>query len=258
MNTSELKDRIESAAYLRIEISPVRHIADRLQTNDALDKAISASNVSLRGWPFPRFPDSEAQRAYSANFVECWTEFQEILELWRFYKSAQFAGLFRCRELGQDWQVKLRDFAEVDEAGASGYLSHKGLIFSVTEAYELASRLAKDLQLTDGVRVHFALNNANGYALSSGDGGRPLFSGINESRSIPVGRDYTFSEIATRNRHLALEAVSQIFRNFSVAIRPDVLRQIQDELYALKLGEDGSNGKRSTYEWDDDQAQSDE
>lgn len=74
------------------------HLIPRKEIQGILEK----SAVSLRGWSFPHMPrrdDAHSMRPYSiGNGIEFYTDWEDILEFFRFYESGQFLGRFVLTE----------------------------------------------------------------------------------------------------------------------------------------------------------------
>ena len=248
MDAKEIRQLIIAEPHHRIEIRPQTYNANRIESTIELELSITQLSVSLRGWSLPHIPGERANIVHTDSYIECWADYDWIREVWRFYKSSQFVGLFRLHDLKPEWQVQLRERSYVIDDDVKGFLNVLGIVYQITEIHELASRLARHFQLLEGVYVLYELKGISDFALSTDDIRRSVGGNIYRATTIKIEKEYGFAEIANRNRHKALEAVAEVFAHFGVTIRPDVLRQMQDDLYALRMG--GNERERDqSYDW---------
>ncbi|MGZ5095231.1 MAG: AlbA family DNA-binding domain-containing protein, partial [Burkholderiales bacterium] len=173
------KEDVEVARMPRfvVRIAPERYEGHRL-TIARCREIVLTSQVRIGGWSFPY---ASSDRIGSAgNFVH-----QEIalslmsahVEQWRFFRSGQFA--FRAllpESVNESFQSDAHDEIERYVVRGRqlahpipGFVSFMRLIYRVTEAYVFAARLAQAVPFEDRLKIEFALENVEHWALASGD-----------------------------------------------------------------------------------------
>jgi hypothetical protein len=136
-------------------------------------EVINATKVSLRGWDYPHLSRKEGQSGSGNNWIASWTEFMNHIEYWRFYQSAQFIHLFAVREaLASDWRAQLQKAAAFhayesrDWSKVPGYFSLLNVLYTVTEIFEFASRLAQRGVYAGSVVLTLELKGIRGFILT--------------------------------------------------------------------------------------------
>jgi len=222
---SDLTTAIRSRGYWRVDIRPADYVPDRLP-HPALKPTLERTAVRLRGWDFPHLEQRTERRGN--NWIGGETEWNQIREAWRFYRSGQFVYL---RGFIEDWiepdRLQLgRIPRDVPSLGVGDAL------FTISEICEFASRLSVTEAGADQMRVEIDLRNA---------AGRILY--VDDQRRMPMDNQYSFhddtltaavsisrGDVAGRSRELALDAASDIFGRFGWHPDPALLQGQQDEL----------------------------
>jgi hypothetical protein len=186
-------DKVKAEPYYSVRFQPGTPLDLSLERTVEL---VNKSAVRLRGWDLPYYDAKTSVR--DQRYVGSHIDWQRHVELWRMYRSGQFVYFGAPWDLAMDSQERLRQefdryvLAERSQkATISGLLSFVGMIYSVTEFYLFAARLAKALE-TRSVRLDVSLKNVENWALVSGEVGVPWFS-FYASRTTRV--DYTESDI---------------------------------------------------------------
>ncbi len=170
--------RIKSGPYYSVRCQPARPLDISLQRCDEL---IKENAVRLRGWDFPHYDYQGLIR--DQKYVAGHVDWENHVELWRMYRSGQFVYFGSPWDLAMDWQAKLRKEFEHSALTANqvqkdeivGFFSFVGVIYSVTEFFVFAARLAKALE-TPGIALGVSVKNAENWALVSGEPGVWLHS----------------------------------------------------------------------------------
>jgi hypothetical protein len=169
---NEILSLIAKEPYYSVRIAPTRAL-EPVTLREA-KRVVGDNAVRLRGWDFPHFESNDVHNG--SSFAFSFVNWQRHVELWRIYQSRQFVYLGASWDTAMDFQEKLRK--ELDhmllprpaaKESVAGLLSYIGVIYSVTEFYLFASRLANELNYREYVRLEIALHNVDGWALASGD-----------------------------------------------------------------------------------------
>ena len=164
-------------------------------SHDVAKRVVNDDAVRLRGWDFPHYDPNSAFN--TPAYVGLTVDWSQHVEMWRMYRSGQFAYLGATWDVALDFQDRLRN--EFDrsvlaphpstKASVVGLLSFIGMIYTVTEFFVFASRLATTLGYASNVRLEIAMHNTEGWALVSGDQGVPWHgfyqSHVNDIRLTP-------------------------------------------------------------------------
>ncbi|MGI0022642.1 MAG: hypothetical protein ACRD9Q_07260 [Nitrososphaeraceae archaeon] len=230
--TSELIEKIKSRGYWQIELRPLIFKKDRLSVADC-KKVVEKCQVRLRGWYYPHI-GYEAGDVFSGdNFEQGYVEWKEHCEIWRMYRSGQFIHDFSF------WEDRL----EYEPYGYNVRLSNGSIrhdvmniimtLYTVTEIFLFASRLASNSLFDKTLHVSIKLKNTNNRLLIFSDPTRMLHGTymckINE---INIERDVSTEDIIANFATLAMDVVVEIFEKFnwhSPDIR-NVLKSDQEKL----------------------------
>jgi hypothetical protein len=171
MENSGILKAIKSRGYWRVLIRPSKYVRDRILSINKCEQLIKQTKVSIRGWDFPHM---ERNLVYEKDYIESATEFHDMLEFWRIYKSGQFIFYSGFME---DW------FQErVGHIATSGWnrspMSSLDIIltlFRMTEVYEFTARFIEANQIDTPVELSIKLVNTQNRALFFSDYSRPTF-----------------------------------------------------------------------------------
>ena len=162
------------------------------------------------------------------EFIEGATDWEDHKELWRMYRSAQFLHIFATRE---DWLNENESFRHVD-AEPGSVLSYDSTIFSFTEIYLFAGRLATRFKLGPRISIEIGIEALEGRQLYTFDYNRVPF---NEERKCHVPRfafadEYDPQSLVAEGRKLALHPLQRLFELFSWDATPETLAPVQAKL----------------------------
>ena len=221
--------KLKQRGYWKVTIHPLLYQENRYSFSEIKD-LIERTKVSLRGWDYPHL---DRRTTFNRDgFVESYCEFDYLIEYWRFYRSGKFIHLFGMREDGRDNSVVLERFhwyghdAEVPE-NLRG-LSIIGAVYSLTEIFEFAIRLAKHGVFDSGVRIEVELFGLRNRMLYFEDFGRDLRMAY-LSRDEHVKKEAVFrtpSELTESGRAMAVSWFIEIANQFQWDTPP---RQLIEE-----------------------------
>lgn len=226
---------VKSLPHWRVTIRPTRYEEELIPSLSDCWSLITRTKLSLRGWDYPHIDFPENQEL-GPNWIASWSDFQGHKEYWRFYQSGQFAHLFTVREVCEPgWQEKLRNAARVligPQTTDSGlrFLSVGNFLWSVTEVFEFAARLAEAGTYQEGVRIRIGLHGIAGFALTETE--RLMHSlYVNQNASLEKSWDLTSRDLLAKSAEQALSATAWFFDRFGWHRLPlDALREEQERL----------------------------
>jgi hypothetical protein len=175
---------IRAMPRLLFSIAPQRYDAKRLTIEECF-YLVSNARVTARGWSFPYVREEIVSVGPLCTYIRGGINLTgvavEHVEEWRMYCSGQFVYRrmpWEVTDIG--WRDKTRESFEEFQgrqlsADILGFLSYELLLFTVTEAYIFASRLAQSARYDTPLDVRIGLRGAKGYALASADPTGPLF-----------------------------------------------------------------------------------
>ena len=170
---TDLPVPVKEHPHWRVNFRPSSYDEELLPSLGACLKVIEATKVRLRGWDYPHLSRRTEQRGQGSNFVASWSDFGH-LEYWRFYQSGQFLHLFSVREAWNEaWKEQLRNTArghlghfDVDWEHVPGFFSLNNFIYTVTEIFEFAARVAQHGVYEGPVSIGIRISGIEGFILT--------------------------------------------------------------------------------------------
>lgn len=160
MTPGEVLDLVRSRGHWRVNIKPSAFDDSRIPRVSDLIEGVSSARVDLRGWPYPYFDQSEPP-AILTDHIQQVVSWGTHHELWRFYQSGQFIHLLAMRE---DWWDPT---AGEPNIGPGSTLSLQGTLFTLTEVFLFAARLAEMFALGPEVTISYKLVELGGRQLQT-------------------------------------------------------------------------------------------
>lgn len=219
MSSSDVVDRIRGGPHWRVVYRPTHYTAERVSTLSELSGLVDRHAVALRGWNFPHVSSDAVERG--PTWIGSWSTFMGHLEYWRFFQSAQFLYLSAVREVAEeDWDRKLRAgfasrvFPEVDVERIPGFFSIENFVYTVSEFYEFAARLASADLFDDQVQITVELHGIEGFALTTGPdrAWRSLYQATSDVLSRPV--EVAPAELVADTGQIAMGTIAWFFERF--------------------------------------------
>src|SRR5438093_8765937 len=96
---SPLLDKIKSHGHWRVVIRPFTFKKTRISEIKRLLPLLEKASVQLRGWDFPHI-DRNDPPTIGLDYIGQECDWEDILEIWRFYQSGQFVHISGMR---YDW-----------------------------------------------------------------------------------------------------------------------------------------------------------
>lgn len=234
LQVADAAAKIKSGPHWRVAIRPSR-MTPGLVAFAAMEKAIAASQVRLRRWPYP---SADAARR-GTNWIEAEQGRQGSAEYWRLFRSGQFVHLIAVDE--DAWVDPDSDsWFHVPRpsvcAGNGTFLDITSTVFRLTEVHLFASRLADAVGFGEacqiaidlhGMRERELANVAPNYLYPT-----RFVSHIDAIHYEPAA--VSLLELRGRAEELAREAAAYVFERFGWDAPPARLAGIQSELQSLR------------------------
>ncbi len=224
---SNLMDKIKKAGYWEVIIHPNEFKENLISDISQLQKIIEDNQVRLRGWYYPHLDKVVYRSGKDAITSDCDWEQGPRFEQWKYYQSGQFLHYF---SIDEDYFIDAKKREEImnsfrfnEEMGegkeVKNFLGIIGVIYSVTEIYQFASRLAEKGLLGDTFTIKIKLGNVKNRMLFFWDVFRFLnrpYICLTEDNSINIEyNDLSKESIIKEADNLALDAAIEIFRYFN-------------------------------------------
>src|SRR6266567_3209894 len=213
MDATALDKEIRSRGYWRVNIRPSVFIAERAALRD-LEAIARDAVVQLRGWDYPHFPRDGVTRGN--DFIEAATEaaFISHLEVWRLYQSGQFIHVFSMRE---DW-VEGTPLPGLGNVKPGELLSLESTLYTITEIFLFAARLAQRMALGPEIVVEYALHGLASRKLETFNPERDSLFLLGHGPANTPSFERTVTEkaerISSRAPEIALEQTLKLYERF--------------------------------------------
>ncbi len=233
-----LRTKIKDAPHWRVVIRPGEHVQERISNLSQCWNLVESCRVSLRGWDYPHI--GPEHRNNGKDWIESWDEYGSHREYWRFYQSGQFLHLFAFKE------DQFRDKAEAKAKGdvptlkgltPSGYLGVLSVLWTITEIFEFAARLAQKANFDDSVSVTIQMVGVKNRVLYESEARRDFFRPY-IARESTLSKEWSLKteQLLSEPSELALNATEWFFERFQWMSPPrQVLANDQRRLLERKF-----------------------
>ena len=202
-----LLEKIHQQGYWRILMRPSEYQERRLPTLARCWEIIEKCEVSLRGWNYPH-QDYRA-RLHGNDYVASRAHFMGNIEYWQLFQSGQFVHHLACRE---DYEGPAY---RTSTARGGPFLDFISTLYTCTELFEFAARLAANEVFGSSVEISVRLVGMKGRRLGSWDPARHLsMSYVCELEEIMSEQRTAVGELVARSADLALDSTQFIYERF--------------------------------------------
>jgi hypothetical protein len=239
---SKVSELLNSTACFVTSIVP-KEYNNALITGDRYEQVVAGSQVRARGWPLPYYKRAELtigpREAYCTSETEALTSVNHVEE-WRLFSSGQFIFRMKLWEAGDtELQERMRknmrhsDLSEKQLATLGGFVSFIALIYSVSEAYVFASRLAQAIPYEMPIEIQVGLRGVRNWALASNDFAVDLYNAYVAGIDAPeYATVVAIDALVASPLALATTAIQSLFRQFSWPdASADVIANWQRQLF---------------------------
>lgn len=212
-----LRTKIKEAPHWRVVIRPGMFVEERIETLSECWRLVESSGVSLRGWDYPHVDRWDRQNG--KDWIESWCEFGRHREYWRFFQSGQFLHLFSFTEDEIRTEAEERARSEIQEMppdfSPSGYLEVMWTLWTLTEIFEFAARLAQKEVFGESVSIEIQMIDVKDRVLFMWDPGRASsrFDAAGE-HTLDKEWSLTTEQLLSESSELALSAAEWFFERF--------------------------------------------
>jgi len=226
--------RVPQLAHWRVNLRPDKYEAERLSLNDCFE-VVERSSVRLRGWSYPRVSRERCEAG--TNWIASWADFLGHIEYWRLYQSTQFLPLFAIREASDTaWRERLEAVTKshlfahkIDWGAVPGFIDIANFLYSMTEIFEFAARLAQAGVYEGNLTITVELRRIRGFVLTM-DWDRGWFDYFAAAEDV-LARSQTFRTdlLIAESAKYSLDAVVWFLQRFGW-LKPslEVLRRDQE------------------------------
>lgn len=221
MNAEEIIKEIKKRGFWDITIRPTVFIKDRMKNKEEALNVIRESVVELRGWDYPHIRDRDGNPHNIADGIEKYIFWENYVEIWRLFLSGQFIHLLALRE---DWLTPPQKsrIAFVQNQNVKNTLGVTGTLFTITEIFEFAKRLAVKGIFGEEVAIDIVLNNTEGRGLLVDSPGRLPFlrPKVCFASKWEYNKVFSVPDLVQNYKDLAFEAITELFELFNWSNTP--------------------------------------
>lgn len=218
----ELIDKIKSkGGYQKVIIRPTKHQENPISPLNECKGIIEQSKVSLRGWDYPHIDYDSGITNAGDNCVHsfCDREDGPMFEYWRFYQTGQFVHYLSMQEdlrIDEDKKKEvMRWIIGSNSRKVDKLLSIISVLYSVTEIFEFASRVASKIKM-DSFEIIIELHGTKNRMLFFWDPFRHLIRPyICDYEPVRIPRVLGKEELLSKSSHIALDVTIDILRQFN-------------------------------------------
>ena len=223
---SDILKKIHTRGYWEIVIRPSRFDEERVKNVLDLQRIVERSSVHIRGWDYPHI-DIKTLPEVHEDWVGQEFEWEEFLEIWRIYQSGQF---FHTLAMTEDWEHK-SSWTFGRHWAPGEVLALRNAVFTFTEIYEFASRLAMTPAGDFTMFLEIKLCGlANRTLVNDGKGFPLLPPPVTQAEWFTWKQQLSSPDLMAAAWDLALEPAADLFRRFGKEFSIPVLRGVQEQL----------------------------
>jgi len=200
----KIKEVIKSRGYWEVDFRPNEPSIERFASYADLKEKVRSSVVLIRGWDYPHF--GRHPEPYTMNNrIESYVDFGLNKEFWTMFLNGHFYHIFACMEDG---------LSKVEPGKFLGLIT---TIYSLTEIFEFASRLAQKEVLGNSVKISVTLHNMLNRTLKTFDFKRfPfLYAYTCKEKTIPLTCILTIDDLISQGHEKAVDFAIKIFHLFN-------------------------------------------
>jgi hypothetical protein len=209
-----------------VTIRPCHFVKNRIENIATLGDLIRTRAVEGRGWSFPQLLDKPL--TIDLDYVELETEFEHILEAWRFYQSGLFNHL---SGLMDDWRDQSGFWPAPEGWKPGSQLGVEGVVARLAEIFLFASRLALSNAGDAKMSVAVKFVGLNGRRLYFGKPERVGFFTTRQASipEFPHEVEIARNDLVANPFGLADQTAIELFRRFGWDATPETIRTIREE-----------------------------
>ena len=201
--------------HWRVNFRPDEYDPELIPSPPECFRLVEQTSVRFRGWPYPYLSNRQDERHVRANGVEAWTENEYATEYWRFYQSGQFLHLFTLNENNPRHQPQQRLLRSMYGSQTPGYVDFLGLLYTVTEIFEFATRLCLQELYRGSLEITIELKDIEGFRLWVPEPARHVpYEWVSHEPELRWTRPFPVVELIANSADRALDAAIWFFERF--------------------------------------------
>src|SRR3990172_296768 len=206
-NRDQIIDKIKSKGYWEINIRPVVYNEQRVEKR-SLRELVRSSKVELRGWDYPPFRDSGGDPYPIQNGIEKFIDWSNNIEFWRMTQSANYYHLLAIEE---DW-MEPAGLKYMHHLKNQKWIGVLGALYTVTEIFEFAKRLASHNIFDDSMTVDIKLHDLQDRKLIVESFDRvPLYDKVAKiSEPWGFNKEILVADLLSKSAQFALDAFADL------------------------------------------------
>lgn len=231
-----IMEKIKTRGYWEVDLRPDEPSKARFESISDCMKKVRESVVLLRGWDYPHFSSRDPPYPMQGR-IESLVDFGATKEYWTMFLNGHFFHLFTCKEdwLGEDVTIfGPSKYANTTPGTVLGFLM---TLYSVTEIFEFAMRLAQKDAFGRRIRMKISLIGMDGRRISTFAPGRYIFRDyVCREKAITFDKKVNVEELIGSGHEMALDATASIFEIFNwLNVSKETLREEQRKLLEKRL-----------------------
>ena len=220
--TEPIADKIKSRGYWRITIRPTEYLPNRIASISDLNPLAQRLAVDIRewGWDFPYVDMNLRDLSIYQSSIAQKIEWENFIELWRFYQSGQFAYL---GAVVTDWPSSRMAPAPPN------VLFAEDVIAKYIEILEFAARLSASPTGSDRMWIQVVIYGIRARSLVSASSS-PLFNMALSARQTTYNdgefvhqEEIPREQLLANSRKIALRWARELFSRFGWNPEDEVL-----------------------------------
>ena len=222
--------------HWRVNFRPDDYDPELVPTLAECFRLVEQTSVRFRRWPYPYLsPDERCERT---NGVESWTDNEYTTEYWRLYQSGQFLHLFTFREKTPRNQHQQQLLRRTYGTQTPGYVDFLGLLYTVTEIFEFATRLCQKELYQGSLEITIELKDIERFRLWSPDPARHVpYEWVSHEPELSKSWSFPSAKLIANSADHALDATIWFYERFGWEDpNKDVLSRDQRELLSWRYG----------------------
>jgi len=209
------REKIKSRGYWEVIIRPTRFEKERINDLSQCLKITEHCRIKNRGWDYPHIANNE--RPYCGiDYFESVTDWDLHKEFWRMYQSGQFVHLFGIWEDWFDEEEKFFGPSRYSSVKPGSVLEVIMTLYSITEIYQFASKLAMAGLFDDSVFISIKLHGLMNRKLECFDFLRRFYTDyFCRINTFPREKVITVNTLVNKFDEIALDETLEIFKRFN-------------------------------------------
>lgn len=232
----KIVEKIKSRGYWQVVIRPLQYEKEKISDLSQCLQLVKDSKVKLRGWDYPHISNREPP--YNGiDYVEGTVDWDIHKEFWRMFQSGQFVHLFGCWEDWFDEEVPFIGYSKFHHLKPRTVLGVIMTLYTVTEIYEFAARLAQKNLFENSVFLSINLKGMKNRKLTCFDVGRRFFVDyVSHIEDIGREKEVPIETLLGKGHEIALDETIEIFKRFNWASPSrDILKEDQTKFLEGKF-----------------------